>query len=279
MLTYTRLVSKGNPMRKIEFDFKKVIIGACVGLIAASTLVLSAFAFNDDESGDTARVVEEMKADGSYILAEAAELDDIASTSDTGSEDTTDAESPVRNVELLGASKDYLSDMSEEEIQSLSSEALTEAGLDSSLADGDLVTSGITFEVPEGFEASPDVPGLYVPKRYPIDASNLVYNELDADYTLQMMDEGYFEELVEQGFASRYGSPIDVTITEYQHIKIDDVPAIRLMTEYDIEGNHVTSLMIIINGSKTYTLTYTMTHDYDRMELFEASVASIHLNR
>lgn len=272
-------VSKGNPMRKIRINLRSVIIGATVGIIAASTLVLSAFAFNDDENVTNERVVEEMKADGSYILAEAAELDDIEGISEEGSEGTYDEEGPVRNVELLGSSKDYLSDMTEEEIQSLSSEALNEAGLDSALADGDLVTRGITFEAPEGFEASPEVPGLYVPKRYPIDASNLVYNELDADYTLQMMDEGYFEELVEQGFAAQYGSAIDVDITEYEHIKIDGVPAIRLMAEYDLEGNHVTSLMIIINGSRTYTLTYTMTHDYDRMELFEASVDSIHVNK
>ena len=250
-------------MRKFKINLRSVIIGASVGMIAAAALVLSAFAFSDDDGGDSSRVVEEMKADGSYIL--------------TG--DEYGEEGPVRNVEVLGAAKDYLSSMSDEEIQSLSSEALNEAGLDTSLADGNLVTRGITFEVPEGFEASPDVPGLYIPKRYPIDASNLVYNELDADYTLQMMDEGYFEELVEQKFLSQYGSAIDVDITEYSHIKIDGVPAIRVMAEYDLDGNHVTSLMIIINGSRTYTLTYTMTHDYDRMELFEASVASIHVNK
>lgn len=267
-------------MRKFKINLRSVIIGASVGMIAAAALVLSAFAFSDDDDGDSSRVVEEMKADGSYILAQAAELDDMEDISDeTFTGDEYGEEGPVRNVEVLGAAKDYLSSMSDEEIQSLSSEALTEAGLDTSLADGDLVTRGITFEVPEGFEASLDVPGLYIPKRYPIDASNLVYNELDADYTLQMMDEGYFEELVEQKFLSQYGSAIDVDITEYSHIKIDGVPAIRVMAEYDLDGNHVTSLMIIINGSRTYTLTYTMTHDYDRMELFEASVASIHVNK
>lgn len=266
-------------MRKIRIKLRSVVIGATVGIIAAAALVLSAFAFSNDDGSSNARVVEEMKADGSYILAEAAELDDIEAEADEVSDDVYGEEGPVRNVEALGAAKDYLSSMSEEEIQSLSSEALTEAGLDTSLADGDLVTRGITFEAPEGFEASPDVPGLYVPKRYPIDASNLVYSELDADYTLQMMDEGYFEDLVEQRFLAQYGSPIDVNITEYQHIRIDGVPAIRIMTEYDLEDNHVTSLMIIINGSKTYTLTYTMTHDYDRMDLFEASVESIHVNK
>ena len=257
-------------MKKIKIKLRRVIIGAAAGAIAAAALVLSAFAFSSEADSDSSRVVEAMDGSGAYITAEAAELDDVIDV-ETGE--------AVRTVEVLGATKDYLSSMTPEEIQSLSSEALAIEGLDTSLADGSLVTRGITFEVPEGYEASPDRPGMYVPKRYPIDASNMVYSEFDADYTLQMMDEAYFEQMVEQNFAMAYGTDIDVNITEYTPYTIDGVPSIRVKAEYDLDGNHVTSLMIIVNGSKTYTVVYTQTHDYDRMELFEASAASIHVQK
>ena len=256
-------------MKKIKIKLRSVIIGATVGLIAAAALVLSAFAFSDDADPDSSRVVEAMDGSGAYITAQAAELADIIDTGDDA----------TRTVEVLGTTKDYLSSMTPEEIQSLSSEALAIEGLDTSLADGKLVTRGITFEVPEGYQESPDRPGMYIPDRFPIDASNMVYSEFDADYTLQMMDEAYFEDMVEQSFAAAYGAFTDITITEYQPYTIDGVPAIRVKAEYDLEGNHVTSLMIIVNGSRTYTVVYTQTHDYDRMELFEASAASIHVQR
>ena len=256
-------------MKNIKIKIRRVIIGAAAGLIAAAALVLSAFAFSSEADSNSERVVEEMDGSGSYITAEAAVPEDVID----------DEEEAIRTVEVLGATKDYLSSMTPEEIQSLSSEALAIEGLDTSLADGDLVTKGITFEIPEGYEASPDRPGMYVPKRFPIDASNMVYSEYDADYTLQMMDEAYFEQMVEQNFTAAFGTPIDVNITEYQPYTIDDVPAIRIKAEYDLDGNHVTSLMIIINGSRTYTVVYSQTHDYDRMELFEASAASIHVQK
>ncbi|MBO4900872.1 MAG: hypothetical protein J5509_11345 [Lachnospiraceae bacterium] len=255
-------------MKKIKTKIRRVIIGAAAGAIAAAALVLSAFSFSSEADSDTSRVVEEMDGSGSYITAEAAEPEDVLND-----------EEAIRTVEALGATKDYLSCMTPEEIQSLSSEALAIEGLDTSLADGSLVTRGITFEIPEGYEASPDTPGMYIPKRFPIDASNMVYSEFDADYTLQMMDEAYFEQMVEQNFTAAFGTAIDVNITEYQPYTIDGVPAIRIKAEYDLDGNHVTSLMIIINGSKTYTVVYTQTHDYDRMDLFEASAASIHVQK
>ena len=84
---------------------------------------------------------------------------------------------------------------------------------------------------------------------------------------------------MEAGFKAQYGTPIDVKITEYESYSIDGVPALRIKAEYDLEDNHMTSLMIIVNGSETYTVVYTQNQDYDRMELFEASAASIHVSK
>ncbi|MCR5595449.1 MAG: hypothetical protein K6G12_06350 [Lachnospiraceae bacterium] len=271
-------------MRKIKRKTKKVIIGAAIGTMITAALLLSAFAFSDVDVSASERVVEEMAGDGTYMTAQAAELDTVISEEGVtenplGDLEEATEEDVVRNVENLGADKDYLSEMDKEEIKDLSAEALNNEGLDTSVADGAVVTRGITYNLPEGFIEDPDYPGMYVTERYPIDASNMVYTELDADYTLQLMDEAYFEETVENIFASRYGQAIDVTITEYTSYEIDNIPALRVKVEYDLADNHVTSLMIIVNGTKTYTVIYTQNHDYDRMELFEASAASIHVQR
>lgn len=184
-------------------------------------------------------------------------------------------EDVVRSVESLQTEKDYLEDISDEERISLSREALEGSGKDTSLADGGLVTKGINFEIPEGFAASEDTPGKYVLKRYPIDASNIVYSRLEADYTLQLMDEDYFAELIGESFDQDYSEPVEVNITQFEHFTIDDVPAIRLKCEYDLEDNHFSQLMIVVNGSETYVLCYTQTQDYDRMAEFEASAETI----
>lgn len=215
-----------------------VIAGCALGLITGAVLILCAF------SPDSAEAV----------YAE---------------------EDPVRSVESLQTDKDYLEDMSEEELVSLSKEALENSGKDTSLTEGELVTRGIGFDIPEGFAESEEVPGMYVLKRYPIDASNIVYTKLDADYTLQLMDEEYFRQLIADSFAAGYGNDVDVTISSFEHISIDGVPAVRLECEYDLEDNHFTQLMVAVNGTETYMVCYTQTQDYDRMADFRASADSI----
>ncbi len=267
-------------MKKIKVNLRSILIGVATGLIAGAALIMCAFSFGDNGDDQGYRVVQAMDVDGSYLTAEAKALveTDAGSAEVTADEELSEEEI-IRTVEVLGADKDYLSSMTAEELKSLSSEALSNEGLDTSVADGAVATTGITFEIPEGFEADPDHEGMYVGGRYPIDASNMVYTASAADYTLQLMDKDYFEELVEAGFAAQYGTPIDVKITEYESYAVDGVPALRIKAEYDLEDNHMPSLMIIINGSETYTVVYTQNQDYDRMEQFEASAASIHVSK
>ncbi len=276
-------------MKKIKIRMKSTIVGLLSGM-AIIAAMLFVFGFDSKQGDeDTVRVVESLE-DGTMMQAYAAApvlsmqsvTLDAGMPDETGAEGETpaDAESvgisdPERNVEHLDADKDYLEDMSEDELKELSREALDASGKDTALAEGDLETGGITFELPEGFMAAEGEPGTYVLKRYPIDASNVRYVEMDADYTLQLMDEDYFRDMMEDMLASGYGSDVAVKVDEFKHVTIDDVPAVRAKVEYDLEDNHVTQLMVAVNGSRTYMLIYTQTHDYDRMEEFEASADTI----
>ena len=280
-------------MRRIKVKVKSTIIGTVIGLVAGAALLCS-FAF--DESGhDPVRVVEALDGSGMVLAARVDnisglgdldpgagvmsvdELDSMGEAGEAVSDEVSGESSAEleRFIEALEVDKDYLKNLSKEEIVELSREALESSGKDTALADGTLVTTGITFEIPEGFESLAGTPGMYVTDRYPIDASNVVYSELGIDYTLQLMDESYFKQLVADKFAEQYEKKVDVNITEFKHMEIDGVPAIRLKAEYDLEDNHMSQLMIVINGSKTYSLVYTQTQDYDRMDAFEESASSI----
>ena len=280
-------------MRRIKVKVKSTIIGTVIGLVAGAALLCS-FAF-DESAHDPERVVEALDGSGMVLAARVDnisglgdldpgagvmskdELEALGADSKAQSDEAAEGSSEEleRFIEALEVDKDYLKNLSRDEIVELSKEALETSGKDTALADGTLVTCGITFEIPEGFESLAGTPGMYVTDRYPIDASNVVYSELGIDYTLQLMDESYFKQLVADKFAEQYEKKVDVNITEFKHMEIDGVPAIRLKAEYDLEDNHMSQLMIVINGSKTYSLVYTQTQDYDRMDAFEESASSI----
>lgn len=278
-------------MKRLLLKIKSTVLGVIIGIIAGVALLLSGCGADKtdednirvietiDENGEVSGVIDAAEAaakgaleDNSEDANEIAEENDAAATGDNSAEGE---DSYSRNIEIVSGDRDYLQYMSEEEITELAAEALKNAGLDASLAEGKLKTKGITYELPEGFFESEENGNMFVTKRYPIDASNIIYMELPVDYTLQMMEKDYFENLVETAFLSSADKSIDIKITEFTKKKINGVPAFRLKAEYDYEDQHITHLMYIINGSQTYVLVYTMTHDYDRMEIFEESAATI----
>lgn len=264
-------------MKKKILKIKSGTVGILLGVIAGIILCLCGCGADEASDAEQTRVVETI--DGQDSLSANADGNEAATDSDD-SEDKTGEEVPVqesRNVEMISETKDYLEYMSDDEIRELAVEALTAKGLDTSLAEGTLVTKGIEFELPENFQASEEQEGLYITKRYPIDASNILYLELDVDYTLQMMEQDYFENLVRSAFLSGMETDVDVEITEFTKTDISGVPAFRVKAEYDYEDDHITHLMYVINGSQTYVLIYTMTQDYDRMEEFEQSAETINV--
>ena len=159
--------------------------------------------------------------------------------------------------------------------QQLMTELLEENEMDVSVAKSERTTNGCTFDLPEGFEASVDVDGLYVTARYPIDTSMIYYEVMDGDMSLQLMTEEMFRKQAEDGFRQTYGEEVEVTIDSYETVNIGGYPAFRILCHYEVEGIRITQLEYVINADKTYVITYSQTSDYDWMGAFEVSAATI----
>ena len=122
-----------------------------------------------------------------------------------------------------------------------------------------------------------DIPGMYVTKRYPIDASIIYYAEMDKDISMQLMTEDTYVAQMESNFLSHYDMEVDVELQSFEKIKISGHPAFRILCSYTVDGIEITQLAYVINADKSYVVTYSQTDEYYRMDEFEASAATIEL--
>lgn len=159
----------------------------------------------------------------------------------------------------------------------LTEEMLEENKMDTSVVESAPVTKGCSFTLPEAFSESEDIEGMYVTKRYPIDASTIYYVALARDVALQLMTEETFKAQAEENFEKAYGEKIEVIIDSFERIKIDGCPAFRILCHYQVGDTEMTQLEYAINADKSYVITYSQTADYDRMEEYEASAETIRL--
>ena len=159
----------------------------------------------------------------------------------------------------------------------LTEELLEENEMDTSVVESAPVTKGCSFTLPEAFSESEDIEGMYVTKRYPIDASTIYYVALGKDVALQLMTEETFKAQAEENFEKAYGEEIEVIIDSFERIKIDGCPAFRILCHYQVGDTEMTQLEYAINADKSYVITYSQTEDYDRMEEYEASAETIRL--
>lgn len=160
----------------------------------------------------------------------------------------------------------------------LAEEMLEENKMDTSVVESAPVTKGCSFTLPEAFSESEDIEGMYVTKRYPIDASTIYYVALGRDVALQLMTEETFKAQAEENFRKEYGEDIEVHIDSFERIQIDGCPAFRILCHYQVGDTKMSQLEYAINADKSYVITYSQTDDYDRMEEYEASAETIHLD-
>lgn len=188
---------------------------------------------------------------------------------------------PAEQVEVLmpeqtNASKAQM-EIDEETRQELTAQLLEENELDTSVMETKRSTKDCTFELPEGFEESEEMKGVYVTGRYPIDASSICYTVMDQDTSMQLMTEENFKEQTQESLREIYEEDIEINVDSFESIKIDGYPAFRILCHYQVENIQITQLQYAINADKSYMVIYSQTGDYDRMEEYEASAATIHI--
>lgn len=227
--------------------------------------------------GETAVIAENESADTNE--------EEVAEAADSESEETEKAaEAP--DTEGVGAEKSAAGrdggfaesmEMDETLRIELTEELLIENEMDTSVVEDAPVTKGCSFTPPEAFMESEEVEGMYVTKRYPIDASAIYYTALEGDAALQLMTEETFKAQTEANFEEVYGEKIEVAIESFERIRIDGCPAFRILCRYQVNGTELTQLEYTINADKSYVITYLQTAEYDRMEEYEASAETIRL--
>lgn len=235
--------------------------------------------------GQDEAVSADMQIQGEIVAASDTgdSTEDTVESNDTMIEDTTNsgnmtAESATVQdstaTEQKNAAEEQI-EMDDETRQQLMTELLEENGLDVSVVESEKSTKGCTFDIPEGFEESQETDNLYVTTRYPLDTSMIYYEVMDGDISLQLMTQDMFLEQVEESFRQMYGNEIEVSIDSYESVKISGYPAFRILCHYEADGIKITQLEYLINADKTYAITYSQTSDYDWMEAFEESAATI----
>ncbi len=168
-------------------------------------------------------------------------------------------------------------ELDDETVNELTKELLQENELDISVVENTKATKGCVFSIPEEFTESEDMPGMYVTEGYPIDASTIYYTVREKDISLQLMTQEAFEEQAEENFRQVYNQEIDFVIDEFERIDIEGYPAFRILCHYQLDDIMITQLEYVINADKSYVITYSQTNEYDRMDEYEASAATIRL--
>lgn len=159
--------------------------------------------------------------------------------------------------------------------EELTAQLITDNNLNTSILKSTKKTKACTFELPDGFEESDDMPGMYLNEHYPVDASTIYYEELDKDTSLQLMSESVFRENMQTELAQLYESDIQIAIETFEKIKINNFLSFRILYSYTSNDILFKQLQYIINADKTYVITYSQTDEYDRMAEYEESAATI----
>ena len=89
------------------------------------------------------------------------------------------------------------------------------------------------------------------------------------------MTEETFKEQTQENLRELYGEEVTLNIDSFESIRIDGYPAFRILCHYQVEDIQITQLQYVINADKSYMVIYSQTSDYDRMEEYEASAATI----
>lgn len=190
-----------------------------------------------------------------------------------GTEQVTSEDETVESSETNITSAQM--EIDEETRNELTAQLLEENDLDTSVIESGRSTRGCTFDLPEGFEESEDMSGMYVTGRYPLDASTIYYAAMDQDIAMQLLTEEAFKEQLQENLHEAYGDDIEVTIDSFESIRVSGYPAFRIRCRYQVNRIEITQLEYAINADKSYMVTYSQTGDYDRMEEYEASAATI----
>ncbi len=136
----------------------------------------------------------------------------------------------------------------------------------------------LTCIMPKGFEIYEDDEGFYVHKSYPSDLSNISYIISESEEDISLIEKSEYKKMLEADFYESYGDEVDVSITQYEKIKVDGRNGLKIKLNYQLKKIEYEELIyMIFNGDESHIICYTQEKGGKWMEEFEASGDSISL--
>ena len=135
----------------------------------------------------------------------------------------------------------------------------------------------ISCSLPKGFKAYEAEEGMYVHKNYPKDLSTISYVISEGDENITEKSKEEYQAMIEDDFDASYGDTVPVTIEQYDRIRIDGRPGLKIRLQYELKGTVYEQLSYnLFNGDETHILTFTQEERAGWLDDFEKCGESIH---
>ncbi|MDE6962781.1 MAG: hypothetical protein K2P30_04045 [Lachnospiraceae bacterium] len=135
--------------------------------------------------------------------------------------------------------------------------------------------------IPEGFEKSDEIPGMYVHERSPLDSSNVYYTVSegigDGMVSSSLTEEDYIESIEEAYKES--GQDVDLQVESFEKIDMEGIPGYKIRSNYNMDGETIEQVAYMILADNTYTVTYSQMAGDELLADFELSDGLIRLVR
>ena len=136
----------------------------------------------------------------------------------------------------------------------------------------------VTFNMPEGFESSENIPAGVTESYVNADGSNINVAYTESSPLFGMITQEVLETGLAETFKSQYDLDVALTTNEFSSTEIEGYPAYVWDVTYDINGVAIHQYIVSINADINATVTYTdQTSDASHMDAFYASADSITL--
>ncbi len=134
----------------------------------------------------------------------------------------------------------------------------------------------MTCWLPKGFKEVEGENGIFVHKNYPKDSATITYtiNKMNDDVSKITQEE--FELSYEDYFYNTYGDDVEVTINQYQKVKVNGRSGLYVEMTYALKGTEYEQFQYMIyNGEESHILNYTQEKSGKWAEEFKKSIESV----
>lgn len=129
--------------------------------------------------------------------------------------------------------------------------------------------------IPKGFVET-EYAGEYIHETYPKDLSSINHVIFDSPDDVTQKTQEEFEEEIENEYHDAYGDVVDIEVTQYDKIVVDNRPGLWIMYNFDFRDERYDALMVILyNGTESNYVTYLQGPGGDWMDKFIRSAKSL----